>query len=343
MPLFLSRLLTRLAFLSSWATPAAVIVFVFATSWPLMALAEPAGSALVQPANYWWYFVVTAATVGYGDLYPESGWGHLVGAYVIVGGIAALTTVFTKLASVLEQARGRRMQGSNTVHASEHIVLVGYEPGRTERIVSQLLAEQEHRIVLCAPDEVGTHPLPNPEVEFVRGELTDEAVLRRAGVHRAAVVLIDAHDDNEALAIAVAVDHLEPSAHVVAALRDMDRTALMHYVDRAIHCVPWHLPRMIIEELTSPGIAEVYAELMSDGQASTYSVRIPEAVGPVPIEDCQLALGRKHGATVLAVRDADGRLVVNPSWQSKAGPGSVLYYVSPRKLSARQISEALHG
>lgn len=307
-----------------------------------MGLAEPAGSALVQLANYWWYFVVTAATVGYGDLYPETGWGHLVGAYVIVGGIAALTTVFTKLATVLEQAKGRRMQGSNTVHARDHLVLLGYEPGRTERIVAQLLAEEEHRIVLCAPDQVGTHPIPNPEVEFVRGALTEESVLLRAGVQRAAAVLIDAHDDNEALAIAVAVDHLDSPAHVVAALRDMDRAALMHYVDRDIHCVPWHTPRMIVEELTAPGIAEVYAELMSHGEANTYSVRIPESLGAVPIEDCQLALGRRHGATVLAVRDAEGRLVVNPSWHSKAGPGSVLYYVSPRKLSARQISEALH-
>ncbi|WHT20252.1 ion channel [Crossiella sp. CA-258035] len=341
MPLFLYRLLARLAFLTSWATPAAVIVFVFGTSWPLMVVAEPAGSELVQPANYWWYFVVTAATVGYGDFYPETGWGHLVGAYVIIGGIVALTTVFTKLASVLEQAKGRRMQGRNTVHASGHIVLLGYTPGRTERIVEQVLADDDHHLVLCATGEVTTHPMPRPGIDFVRGDLADEAALRRAGVHRAAAVLIDAHDDNEALAVAVAVDHLETTAHIVAALRDMDRTALLHYVDQNIHCVPWHTPRMITEELTAPGIAEVYAELMAHNGANTYSIRVPAELGPVPIEQCQLALGRQHGATVLALRGSDGRLVVNPSWQSAAPPGSVLYYISPNRLSARQFGAAL--
>ncbi|GAA2785157.1 ion channel [Crossiella cryophila] len=343
MPLFLTRLLARLAFLSSWATPAAVVLFVFCTSWPLMALAEPADNDLVRPGNYWWYFVVTAATVGYGDLYPTSDWGHVVGVYVIIGGIVALTTVFTKLATVLEQAKGRRMLGSNTVDATGHIVLLGYEPGRTERFVDRLRAEGADRVVLCAPEEVGTHPMPSPEIDFVRGQLTDESVLRRAAVPKAAAVLIDAHDDNEALAIAVAVDHLGSPAHIVVALRDTDRTSLMHYVDKNIHCVPWHMPRMISEELTSPGIAEVYTELMAHGGANTYSLRIPESLGAVSIEDCQLALGRKHGVTVLAVRDGAGALVVNPSWQSEAAAGSVLYYVSPRRLSDRQVEDALRG
>ncbi|MCP3804888.1 NAD-binding protein [Allokutzneria sp. A3M-2-11 16] len=341
MPLFLTRLLARFAVLSSWLTPVVVIVFVFVTSWPLMALAEPADSELVQPAGYWWYFVVTAATVGYGDLYPKTGFGHVVGAYVIVGGIAALTTVFTKLTSVLERSRGRRMQGTNTVTASGHIVVLGYEPGRTERIVAQLLADGEHRVVLCAWDEVATHPMPAQDIDFVRGELTEEDVLRRAGVHRAEAVLIDARDDNEALSVAVGVDHLNTAAHIVVALRDMDRATLLHYVDVNIHCVPWHTPRMITEELTSPGIAEVYADLMTHGGANTYSVRLPDSLGEVPIERCQTELGRRHGALVLAVRDADGTLVVNPGWSSTVSAGAMLYYVSSHKLSVHEVVEAL--
>ncbi|SDM34304.1 NAD-binding protein [Allokutzneria albata] len=341
MPLFLTRLFARFALLSSWLTPVVVIVFVFVSSWPLMALAEPADSEIVQPANYWWYFVVTAATVGYGDLYPKTGFGHVVGAYVIVGGIAALTTVFTKLTSVLERSRGRRMQGTNTTTATEHVVVLGYAPGRTDRIVAQLLAEGDHRVVLCAWDDVATHPMPAQDVDFVRGDLTEEDVLRRAGVHRAQAVLIDARDDNEALSIAVGVNHLTTTAHVVVALRDMDRAALLHYVDVNIHCVPWHTPRMITEELTSPGIAEVYADLMTHGGANTYSLRLPESLGAVSFERCQTVLGRQHSALVLAVRDSDGTLVVNPRWSSQVPTGAMLYYVCARKLTNHEVVEAL--
>lgn len=152
MPFLLSRLFARLALLSSRATPIVVTVFVFVTSWPLMTLAEPTGSQLVEPGNYWWYFVVTAATVGYGDLYPQTAGGHLVGAYVIIGGIVALTTLFTKMASVLERAKGRRTQGAITVQASDHIVLLGYTPGRTEGITGGVTRRARRRRAAGQPE-----------------------------------------------------------------------------------------------------------------------------------------------------------------------------------------------
>jgi voltage-gated potassium channel Kch len=342
MVFFLSRMFVRLRLLRTWATPIAVIGFVFVTSWPLMALAEPAGSALVRPANFWWYFTVTASTVGYGDFFPQTAAGHAVGVYVIVGGIVTLTTVFTKLASALDEARGRRMQGNTTVDIAGHVALLGYLAGRTERIVGELLADGERPIVLGAWEDVPSHPMPQRDVDFVRGELTDEQVLRRAGVHSASVVLVDARDDNEALAIAVVVAHLNPQAHVVVTLRDMSRSTLLRHVDDNIRCLQWHSPRMIAEELTSPGISEVYRELMSHDGANTYSVSLPTSLGPVLVEHCQTTLSREHGVLVLAARSGKD-LLVNPDWRTELPAGSVLYYVSPRRLTTEQITQALLG
>lgn len=341
MAIFLSRLLARLGFLRGWSTPIAVIAIVFGTSWPLMAWMEPAGSDLVRPENFWWYFAVTASTVGYGDFFPTTGLGHVVGAYIIVGGIATLTAVFAKIASIIDTAKGRRMSGAITVNESGHVVLVGYEAGRTERIVDQLCAENDGRqIVLCAWDNLGQHPIVDHHVQFVRGDLTDETVLRRAGVHTAAAVLVDVRDDNEALAVAVAVDHITNGAHVVVSLRDMERAELLRYVNADIRCVQWHTHRMITEELTSPGIAEVYNDLMSVGGASTFSVELPEVVGSVLVEHCQSALARHHGVTLLAARSG-GHLLVNPGWDATLAAGATLYYVSSERLTSDMVAQAL--
>ncbi len=342
MPFFLTRLLARLASTRGWVVPVVVVVFVFVTSWPLMALAEPDGSEIVEPATYWWYFVVTAATVGYGDFFPTTAAGHIVGTYVIVGGIATLTTVFARLASMLERAKGRRMQGAISVDASDHIVLLGYTPGRTEGIVTELLAESSRRVVLCAWDEVATHPVPEQDIDFVRGDLSEEDVVRRAGVHRARAVLVDARDDNEALAIAVTVHHVNPGSHLVVALRDLARASLLRHVDEHVHCVQWHTPWMITEELTSPGIAEVYTELMTPGGTNTYSTRLPASLGPVLVSDCQRALGHRYAATLLAVRAGD-ELLVSPDWRTELPERAVLYYLSQRRLTVEEITGALQG
>ncbi|MFC0039052.1 ion channel [Actinomadura rayongensis] len=340
MLVLVTRLWARVRGRVSWWTPALVFGGVFCASWPLMALAEPAGSEIVRPETYWWYFVVTASTVGYGDVSPSSAAGRVVGVLVIVGGIAALTTVFARLATLLEQARGRRMQGAVTVDVSDHFVVLGYTPGRTEAMVDELLADHARKVVLCAWDDVPAHPMPDRDVLFVRGDLTDDDVLRRAGVQRAHSVLIDARDDNEALAVAVTADHVAAGAHMVVALRDISRAQQMHYVDEKLQCVQWHSPRMITEELKDPGLSEVYTELMSHGGADTYSVRLPESLGAVPVEHCQTVLGRTYGATMLAARAGDV-LLVNPSWQTDIPATSIIYYVGPRRLTPTELAKTL--
>lgn len=343
MPFFVWRLLARLGRLRGWATPVVVIVFVFATSWPLMALVEPGGSDLVRPGTYWWYFLVTAATVGYGDVAPTTAAGRVVGGYVIIGGIAALTTVITNLAGAIERTKGRRMRGATTVADSGHVVLLGYTAGRTERIITELVSYGYGCIALVAGDEVATHPVPEQEVQFVRGSLTDEAVLRRAGAHRASTVLVDADDDNAALAVAVLAHHVRPAgSHLVVTLRDMERAALVSHVDAEIRCVQWHAPRMVTEELCSPGITDVYTHLMTHGGANTYSVRLPDALGPLAVEHCQAVLRHRYEALLLAAR-AGGELLVNPGWDKELAAGATLYYIGPQRLTSDELSRALRG
>lgn len=333
MPIFIARLLARI---STWWTPVLVLAVVFLTSWPLMMMAEP-GADITSPGNFWWWFVVTASTVGYGDLFPKSPAGHAVGVYVIVGGIAALTTLFTRLATRIERTRGRRMHGSITVNLSGHVVLLGYSPGRTETMVDELSADGT-KVVVCAWDEVRTHPMPEKDVEFVRGDLADEGTLRRAGVQRAHSVLVDARDDNEALAVALTADHVITAAHLVVALRDLSRVRHVRYVSDQVRCVQWHTPHMITEELKDPGISDLYAQLMTHGGADTYSVRL--TVGPVTVEHCQTVLGRHHGATLLAARDG-AALLVNPPWEAELGRGTVLYYMGSARLSPAQLASTL--
>jgi voltage-gated potassium channel len=142
-----------------------------------MVLAEPANAPIVSPANYWWWFLVTASTVGYGDFYPVSTAGHLVGGYVVVGGIATLTALFAQLVAAVERARWQRMKGHIKVNIGDHVVVLGYTPGRTERMLDELRADDGRPVVLCAWDDVATHPLPDRDIEFVRGDLTDAEVL----------------------------------------------------------------------------------------------------------------------------------------------------------------------
>ncbi|MFC7645803.1 hypothetical protein ACFQX6_38180 [Streptosporangium lutulentum] len=97
---------------------------------------------------------------------------------------------------------------------------------------------------------------------------------------------------------------------------------------------------MITEELKDPGITEIYTQLMTHGGADTYSVRLPESLGPVLVDRCQTSLGQLHGATMLAARTGD-TLLVNPGWRTQLPAGAVLYYVGSRRLTPDEIAKSL--
>ena len=340
MPFLIYRLSRFLRLrLQGWRLPLAVALFVFLSSWLAMSLLESGDSEIATPGTYWWYFLVTSATVGYGDVFPASTGGRIVGLYVIVGGIVTLTLLFTQLAGALQSIRGRRLRGVVPLDLSDHVVLLGYWPGRTERIVAELTAEGRFQVALCAWDEVPENPFPDlSAVHFVRGDLTHEDVMGRACVQHARTAVIDGRDDNETLAIAVAVAHTNPEIHLVAAVRDLGRRENLRYVNPAVQVVQWHMPFLLTEEATDPGITQVYNDLMtSGGHGNTYSVRVPAAFPHRSFGECQTHFGRTYGAIVLALRAGDG-LVVSPPWETPVQEGTTLYYVAGQRIDDARLS-----
>lgn len=310
MPFLIFRLVPYLRVrLRGWRMPLAVATFVFLSSWGAMALFEPVGSDIASPGTYWWYFVVTSATVGYGDVFPVSTGGRLIGIYVIVGGIVTLTLLFTQLATALQSVRGRRTRGVIALDLSDHVVLLGYHAGRTERIVAELTADRRFEVVLCAWDDVGEDPLPDrPDVHFVRGDLTHEDVMRRACVARARTAVIDARDDNETLAVAIAVDHANPRIHLVAAVRDLGRRDTLRYVNDDVQTVQWHMPYLLTEEASDPGITQIYTDLMSSGgHGNTAPCTTSPGGGSRPTGWPPLADHRGDGGQIIPAHQARAR------------------------------------
>lgn len=334
MPVFIYRLVQLAGVvLRGWRLPLLIAVFVFLTSWFAMWLAEPQGADITRPENYWWYFIVTAATVGYGDFFPETTVGHIVGGYVIVGGIVTLTVLFTRLAAYVQIRKGKRMKGLVDLDLTGHVVIFGYAAGRTEGIVGSLINEGPCKIALCAWADVPEHPMPeHADVQFVRGDLTSADVMRRACVADAATVVIDGRDDNESLAIAVAAGHANPTVHMVVALRDVRRTELLRYVNSDVQCVQWHMPKLVVEEVVDPGLTQVYADLMSEqGTGNTYSMRLPAALAGLTFGEVQTRCGRSFGATLIAIR-RQAQLAISPTWDTKLDEQMTVYYVAAQRI-----------
>jgi len=89
-----------------------VVTFAFAT-WFVAGLAVTEAERHVDGANIndvgdgWWWAISTMATVGYGDTYPVSPQGRVVGTALMVMGIALLGTITAAIASNFNSANVR--------------------------------------------------------------------------------------------------------------------------------------------------------------------------------------------------------------------------------------------
>lgn len=337
MPIYLSHLLIRLRRRISWGLPLQVLVFVFVTSWPLMEWAEP-NEEIADPGVYWYWFIVTATTVGYGDYSPTTTEGYLVSLYVIIGGVVTITTLFARVAQMIDNAKGYRMKGQRELRLTGHLVVLGYAPGRTEGIISRLSAEETYDIVICAwEDQAEEHPMAHREdIHFVRGNLTEDDVLRRAALRHASAVLVDARHDDEALKVTVAANYVSPDVHTVVALQDLAHVRTVSRVTPNAFCVQWHSPELICEELQDPGMSRFYCELMGHGERNTYSIRVPETLPGRTFGEFQQALGRWNAATIVATLIGPD-LHISPSWRDEIPIGTVFYYIARRRLRTHDL------
>jgi voltage-gated potassium channel len=74
-------------------------VALMATCAVIVRAAEPAESGFESFGVAMWWSIVTFTTVGYGDLYPETGTGRLAAVLLMVGGVALIGTLAGSLGS----------------------------------------------------------------------------------------------------------------------------------------------------------------------------------------------------------------------------------------------------
>jgi hypothetical protein len=70
----------------------------------------------------------------------------------------------------------------------------------------------------------------------------------------------------------------------------------LRYVNAGVQIVQWHMPFLLTEEATDPGVTQVYNDLMnSGGHGNTYSMRVPPGFPHPTFGDCQVHFGRTFG------------------------------------------------
>jgi voltage-gated potassium channel len=259
---------------------------------------------------YW--AIVTAATVGYGDVTPHDSVGRIIAIGVILTTIPLLGAVFALFAGLAAVVQIRRLFGmEHGPPDGPFSAVYGAHPA-VPRIVEELVASGR-RVALVAdvdPSEV------HPDARLVAGDPTSDVVIRKSRPDRAEDALVLGTDDGDVLVTCVSLRAVAPdlpifalanSPKIAQALRDLGVHQTLASDELVAH--------ILAKSLEAPHAGDLLLRLVdSERYRLEETVARDELVGQslreLELDRPAIVLGLvRDGDMMLAL---DGELVVRP-------------------------------
>jgi voltage-gated potassium channel len=256
--------------------------------------------------------VTTVATVGFREVHPLTSAGQIFTIVLIVLGVGAvlynLGVIFEALTEghLREHLERRRMDRSiSAMHG--HVIVCGY--GRVGRAAAEFLTGTGLQVVVVDSEPERLEQL-GPGLTYLRGDVTDDAVLRAAGIERARALIATLDTDADTVYVTLSARAIRPDLVIVARARTADSKAKMVLAgaNRAINPQRIGGRRMAVFAL-QPDVAEFLDVVMHDEDLDfrIVQVHVGESSALVGQTVGELRLRERTGALLLALRRGAGQ------------------------------------
>ena len=172
-----------------------------------------------------YYGVVTASTVGYGDITPaaDSQSAKLFTLSVVLVGPSAFALAIGSVLGPAIQARLSKALGTMTDSQLElledHVLVLGYGD-LTEPILDELGDATPYIVITDDPDTAAR--LKSRDIDVLTANPSDEEPLIRAGIERARAAVVATENDAEDALTILTARELNPELRIIAAATDRE-------------------------------------------------------------------------------------------------------------------------
>ncbi len=213
-----------------------------------------------------WYGIVTLTTVGYGDRYPTTVSGRIIGLVFLLGSVGVLGIMLARVSEFVVERRERRRMGFQGTDMAGHVVIVGWT-GIARAVTRQLLnAERKIAIVTNRRDDV----------ELIHQEFHDQPVFAllaplenveqyaKAGIEQSSMVFVNLGDDTKNLITILNAKAVYPDTKYVVILENADlRATFEHAGVTYIVSSNDMASRLLGSYLFEPDVADLSVELLT--------------------------------------------------------------------------------
>jgi voltage-gated potassium channel len=281
-----------------------------------------------DPVDAVYQTVATVTTVGYkhADTGAEKAFTILL---ILVGVGTALFTLGALIEALVEghvrDLLGRRRMERRIEEMQDHVIICGW--GRVGRAIARAVHNAGQEVVVVDRDAERLAEAPFPTVH---GDVSDDAVLKEAGIDRARVLVAALNTDADNLYVTVSGRALVPDLFIIARARTESSEPKLTRAgaDRVVN--PQRIGgERIAAFALQPHVAEFLDVVMHDGSLEFRLEEVVVAAGS-PLAGRTLRdthIRDRTGALILAVRNANGEFATNPPPETVIQAGDILIAV----------------
>jgi voltage-gated potassium channel len=243
----------------------------------------------------------------------ETAGGYVVFYLVQIAGISLVAFVSGAIASKLVTTVMNKGRGMGSTNAKGHVVICGWS-GKGAEIIRELRArevEDPRRIVVLANLE--SDPTKVDDVEFLRGDPSDETDLLRAGIDRCSMAIVladestpaasDAERDARTLFTVLAIETVNAEAYsCVEVIRSDNRRHFANTRANELVISGEVTGALLAGSASNPGLSRLVTNLVTHPEDQEfYRVPVPADLVGRPVAEALVTLKQQRDALLVAI------------------------------------------
>lgn len=275
----------------------------------------------------------TIGTVGFREMYPLTPTGQIFTIFLIITGFGTFAFAISSLTSYVLNGEFREYYRTtrqlNTIEKiSGHVIICGY--GRNGKQAAHILKKHNRRFVVIEQKKDIVDAINHKYSDLIlEGDSTQDEVLEKAGIMRAAALITTLPIDADNLFIVLSARTLNPKLTIISRASDDNSDKKLKIAGANNVIMPdkiggAHMASLVLK----PDVIEFIDHITGQGgpdinlEEITFD-NLPDHLQNKTISD--LEIRNKSGANIIGFKTGTGEFIINPSADTKLIPDGKLF------------------
>ena len=286
--------------------------------------------------------VISISTVGFREVFPLDPAGKLFTVVIILSGLGGMTFTLSYLFQFMIEGHllglvKRRKMEKSLESLKDHYIICGF--GRVGEQIARDFGKAGRLFVVIDENPEALHRVEKSGHLHVVGNATSDEILKKAGIERAKGLVAASDSDPDNVLTTLSARMLNPAIFIVARASSSDVFEKLYKAGANRVVSPYHSTGQKMAAMLIKPLVHEYLDSMAYG--ADLEIRLEEVELPTDSEIAgksiqDSAIRKRTGATILAIKKQDGRILTNPAVSTILDATDHLILVG----TAEQIEEA---